>query len=110
MRRIEVVMGLGLRVLIVSRRLYPPNGGGEISLLAIARHLVSQGASVSLAYGGNAAPDGFTVHSLPEPVRAPGMWNRQCFNHGVWRRSVVKLIRQLEPDIVLTQQEATAAA
>src|SRR5207237_6440772 len=62
----------GLRVVVASRRLYPANGGGELSLLAIARHLEAQGAAVTLSFHGGSPVPGFACHPLPEPVRAPG--------------------------------------
>jgi N-acetylglucosaminyldiphosphoundecaprenol N-acetyl-beta-D-mannosaminyltransferase len=99
----------GLRVLIVSRGLYPPNGGGELSLLAIAKHLQLAGASVAMLYHGAAHPPGFEAHFLPEPIAGLGMWMRQVLNHAPWRRCIALHLRQTQPDVVITQQETSAA-
>jgi N-acetylglucosaminyldiphosphoundecaprenol N-acetyl-beta-D-mannosaminyltransferase len=98
----------GMRVVIVSRGLYPPNGGGELSLLAIARHLRSAGASVSILTSGLAVP-GFETRLLPGPVSHWGMWTAQVLNHGAWKRSVAQLLKEVQPDVVITQQETSSA-
>jgi N-acetylglucosaminyldiphosphoundecaprenol N-acetyl-beta-D-mannosaminyltransferase len=99
----------GVRVLIVSRGLYPPNGGGELSLLAIATHLQFSGASVAVFHHGAAQVPGFETHVLPEPVRGLGIWTAQVLNHGQWKRRVARHLAQSQPDLVITQQETSAA-
>src|SRR5207249_10152512 len=46
---------------------------------------------------------------LPEPIAAPGMWMRQLFNHAAWKRCVALHLRTIRPDVVITQQETSAA-
>jgi len=99
----------GDRVLIVSRRLYPPNGGGEISLLAIAEHLRLSGACVSVLHRGPAIVPGLETQILPEPVSGLGMWMGQILNHRAWKRAVALRLSQSQPDVVITQQETSAA-
>ena len=100
-----------MHVLIASKRLYPPIGGAELSMLGIAKRL-SRIHKVSMLIQGTGnvkAPENIGVITIdPEMSILRGQWITQLFESLKWRKLTRKVLRETKPDVVLTQLDFSA--
>ncbi|HEX9907333.1 MAG TPA: glycosyltransferase family 4 protein [Thermoplasmata archaeon] len=92
------------RILSCSDHLFPPRGGGDLSMRFLCRELKSIGHDVHTCYLGTLSDPEFPSHPLDLKTRARGMWPRQALIHGPWKRRIASLLRRLSPDVVFAQQ------
>ncbi len=100
-----------MNILIVSKKLYPPIGGAELSMLAIAKRL-SNIHKVSMLVHGDGdieGPQNIKVRGIDAAVpMVRGQWIVRFFENLKWQRLVRRVLEESKPDIVLTQLEFAA--
>lgn len=97
-----------IRALVCSNAMYPPKGGGVISLRTVCAGLEEEGFEISTAYSSSEKDSQWISHPLGLANSMRGLWPRIWELEGRWQRAVGRLVESEKPDVVITQQDIAA--
>jgi len=102
-----------MNIVAVSKYLFPPIGGAEISMLEILKRLACEHKVSILCQGSGAKGYSANVRVMNRNISTPflrGQWIQQYVENLRWRRVVRKTLVMLKADVLFTQLDYSAPA
>ncbi|MEW5760216.1 MAG: glycosyltransferase family 4 protein [Candidatus Thermoplasmatota archaeon] len=98
-----------MKILIAMKNFFPPLGGAELSLLALANKLGENNEVHSLFRKTALTPEKFqhvfTIKDFPRPLGKEFHWLDMNYQAKQWKKIALAMIGKINPDLIITQLE-----